>query len=147
MTRKSDIRKILLLRADRIGDMLCTTPAFRAMRETYPDARIDLVASPGNKAVVRDNPHIDNVYTFPVNQPWKWPYHFLKYRLAGYDLVVNFNGESGTTSRLATFINAPRLVGTWARKTERYYPESVRIRPGMLKSGCVHGFSRAGCAS
>ena len=131
MTDTNDIKKILLLRADRIGDMFCTTPAFRAMREAYPDAQIDLVASTGNRAVVVDNPHIDNLYTFPVKKPWKWPYHFLKYRLSNYDLVVNFNGESGTSSRLAKFVNAPRLVGTWSRKTEAYYPESVRIVPGM----------------
>ena len=131
MTNTQDIKKILLLRADRIGDMFCTTPAFRAIREAYPHAQIDLVASAGNRAVAVNNPHIDNLFTFPVKEPWKWPYHFLKYRFAGYDLVVNFNGESGTTSRLAKFINAPRMVGTWSRKTEAYYPETVRIRPGM----------------
>ncbi|QJB56132.1 glycosyltransferase family 9 protein [Pseudodesulfovibrio sp. zrk46] len=129
MTR--DIKKILLLRADRIGDMFCTTPAFRALRKAYPDARIDLLASPGNRAVVVKNPDIDNLYVFPVKQPWKWLYHFLKLRFAGYDLVINFNGESSTTSRLAKFINAPRLVGTWTRKTEKYYPETVRITAGM----------------
>ncbi|QGY39639.1 hypothetical protein GM415_05750 [Pseudodesulfovibrio cashew] len=127
---KDEIKKILLLRADRIGDMFCTTPALRAMRQGFPDARIDLIASEGNRSVAEGNPHIDNLYVFPAKKPWKWPYHFLRHRLTGYDLVVNFNGESGTTSRLARFLGARRLVGTWARKTEGYYPETVRMVKG-----------------
>lgn len=130
MTDKNDIKKILMLRMDRIGDMFCTTPAFRALREAYPDARIDLVASSGNRAVAEGNPHIDNLYTFPLKKYWLWPYHFLRHRLTGYDLVVVFNGQSKTTSWFASFLKPPRLVGTWSRNTEQYYPETVRNRPG-----------------
>lgn len=115
---------------DRIGDMFCTTPALRAIRQAYPDARIDLVTSPGNRAVVADNPHIDTLYTFPLKKFWLWPYHFLKYRLAGYDMVVALNGQSRTTARLVKFIDAPVSVGTWYRATADYYKDTVRYREG-----------------
>lgn len=128
--KKEDVKKILLLRMDRIGDMFCTTPAFRALREAYPHAQIDLVASTGNAGVVADNPHIDNLYAFPLKKLWQWPLHFLRYKFAGYDLVVAFNGQSKTTGRLARFINAPLTVGTWYRATEEYYDETVRYRNG-----------------
>ncbi|MDC0335304.1 glycosyltransferase family 9 protein [Pseudodesulfovibrio sp.] len=130
MINKADIKKILLLRMDRIGDMFCTTPAFRALREAYPDAQIDLVASEGNWAVVQDNPHIDRLFTFPLKQMWQWPYHFLRYKFGGYDLVVAFNAQSKTTSRMVKFINAPHSVGTWDRRTEGYYDQTVRYRDG-----------------
>lgn len=130
MINKDTIHKILLLRTDRIGDMFCTTPAFRALREAFPNARIELVASEGNRAVVEDNPHIDALHTFPLKKIWQWPYHFLKYRLGRYDLVVAFNGQSKTTGRLTRFINAPLSVGTWYRATAEYYDETVRYRPG-----------------
>ena len=123
-------KKILLLRMDRIGDMLCTTPALRAFRAAYPDARIDLVASPGNRVVVADNPHIDTLFTFPLRQYWLWPYHFMRLKLRRYDLVVALNAVSTTTSRLARFLNAPLVAGTWARKTEKYYDLTVRQEPG-----------------
>ena len=115
---------------DRIGDMFCTTPAFRALREAYPNAQIDLVASSGNGAVVEDNPHIDNLFTFPLKKMWQWPLHFLRYKFAGYDMVVAFNAQSKTTSRMVKFINAPHSVGTWDRGTEGYYGQTVRYRNG-----------------
>lgn len=115
---------------DRIGDMFCTTPALRAIRQAYPEARIDLVASTGNAAVVRDNPHIDNLIVFPLKKYWLWPWYFMKLKLAGYDLAVALNGASSTTSRLVRFINAPISVGSWARKTEHYYDYTVKIGDG-----------------
>ena len=128
--KRDHIRKILLLRMDRIGDMFCTTPALRAIRRAYPDARIDLVASPGNAAVVRDNPDVDSVAVFPLKQFWLWPWHFLKYRLRRYDMVVALNGQSRTTARLAKFVNAPVCVGTWYRSTADYFKETVRYEEG-----------------
>jgi len=127
---KDSIRTILLLRTDRIGDMFCTTPALRAIRRAYPDARIDLVAAPGNAAVVRDNPDVDSVSVFPLKRLWAWPWHFLKYRLRRYDMVVALNGQSRTTARLARFAKAPVCVGTWYRSTADYYKETVRYREG-----------------
>lgn len=130
MINKADIKKILLLRMDRIGDMFCTTPALRAFREGYPNAQIDLVASPGNKAVVEDNPHIDNLYVFPLKQFWLWPFHYLKYKFAGYDMVVALNAQSSSTSRLVSFINPTIKAGSWARKTEKHYDMTARYQEG-----------------
>ncbi|WP_419786278.1 glycosyltransferase family 9 protein [Pseudodesulfovibrio sp.] len=127
---KDRIRTILLLRMDRIGDMFCTTPALRALRRAYPDARIDMVAAPGNAAVVRNNPDIDSLAVFPLKKPWLWPLHYLKYRLRRYDMVVAFNGQSRTTARLAKFVHARHCVGTWARATENYFKETVRYQQG-----------------
>ena len=115
---------------DRIGDMFCTTPALRAIRRAYPDACIDLVASPGNQAVAADNPDIDHLFVFPLKQFWLWPFHFLKYRLARYDMVVALNGQSRTTGKLAKFADAPVCVGTWYRVTEQYYKDTILYREG-----------------
>lgn len=99
-------KKILIIRIDRIGDMFSATPAIRALREAYPEARIDLMASDGNSIVVRNNPHIDNLIVFPLKKFWLWPFYFLKLRLSGYDLVVELNGISGTATRLANATGA-----------------------------------------
>ncbi|MBI9080415.1 MAG: glycosyltransferase family 9 protein [Pseudodesulfovibrio sp.] len=99
-------KKILIIRIDRIGDMFSATPTIRALREAYPDARIDLMASDGNAIVARNNPHIDNLYVFPLKKFWVWPMHFIRLRLTGYDWVVELNGISGTALRLANATGA-----------------------------------------
>ncbi len=54
-------RRVLVVRADNIGDVVTTTPALRALRAAAPDARIDLLASPAGSAVVPMVPELDGV--------------------------------------------------------------------------------------
>ena len=52
---------ILLVRLRLIGDVVFTTPAIRAIRRHYPDARITYIVEEEAAAVVRHNPHLDDV--------------------------------------------------------------------------------------
>jgi ADP-heptose:LPS heptosyltransferase len=54
-------RRILVVRADNIGDVVTTTPALRALRAAAPDAGIELLASPAGAAVVPMIPELDGV--------------------------------------------------------------------------------------
>ena len=120
--------KILIIRIDRIGDMLSATPAIRALREACPDARIDLMASSGNAIVVRNNPHIDKLIIFPLKKFWLWPLYFIKLRLTGYDWVVELNGISGTATRLARATGAKIKASPANDKRRKEY--NVTITPG-----------------
>jgi ADP-heptose:LPS heptosyltransferase len=56
--------KILLIRRDNIGDLVCTTPMFKALREKYPNARICALVNSYNAAVVRSNPYLDEIFVY-----------------------------------------------------------------------------------
>lgn len=62
-------RRVLVVRADNIGDVVATTPALRALRAAAPAARIDLLASPAGSAVVPMVPELDGVLT--VSAAWQ----------------------------------------------------------------------------
>src|SRR6266566_1553248 len=61
--RRSDHRdmNILLVRLRLIGDVVFTTPAIRAIRRRYPDAKISYIVEEEAAPVVRGNPHVDEV--------------------------------------------------------------------------------------
>ena len=49
---KAEIRSILFLGYDRIGDMVLSTAALRALRRAYPQAKISVLASQRNHEIL-----------------------------------------------------------------------------------------------
>ncbi|MFN2644494.1 MAG: glycosyltransferase family 9 protein [Burkholderiales bacterium] len=56
--------RILVIRRDNIGDLVCTTPLLAALRERYPQARIEALVNTYNAAVLDGNPHVDAVHSY-----------------------------------------------------------------------------------
>ena len=72
-------RKVVIVRANRIGDFLCATPAFRALRAALPNAEITLVGLPFVRDLVaRSTAHIayargtPTVVVFGGTDPAQW---------------------------------------------------------------------------
>ena len=57
-------QKILVLRTDAIGDMVCTTPFLRELRRNLPGAFITLICDPGVYNLVELCPYVDEILTF-----------------------------------------------------------------------------------
>jgi heptosyltransferase III len=62
--RKIVEMKILVIRRDNIGDLVCTTPLFSALRKHYPEAKIAALVNSYNAPVLSGNPEIDNVHVY-----------------------------------------------------------------------------------
>lgn len=56
-----NFKKILVVRTDRIGDVILTTPAIKALRNAYPEAHITVLVTPMTKELVEGNECIDEV--------------------------------------------------------------------------------------
>ena len=63
-----DPERILIIRADRIGDMVLTTPIFKPLKERYPLAHIICMASTLSSQLIERNPYIDSVIKY--DPPW-----------------------------------------------------------------------------
>jgi lipopolysaccharide heptosyltransferase II len=60
--------RILCVRPDNLGDVLMTTPAFRALKETFPTSRLTLLTSSVGAAVAALVPELDDTIVYDV--PW-----------------------------------------------------------------------------
>lgn len=54
----------LVVRRDNIGDLVCTTPVFQALRERYPHARIYALTNTYNLPVLYGNPYVDRTFAY-----------------------------------------------------------------------------------
>ncbi len=58
---KSDINKILLIRIDRIGDMVLSIPFFTGLKKTFPETEIVLLARPFARSLIKCGHGIDKI--------------------------------------------------------------------------------------
>lgn len=56
--------RILVVRRDNIGDLVCTTPAIAALRQHYPEAEIAALVNSYNAEVLYGNPNLDHIFVY-----------------------------------------------------------------------------------
>jgi lipopolysaccharide heptosyltransferase II len=111
--------RILILRLERIGDLLMVVDPISSIRSLAPQARIDLVVGSWNRALAQLIPGINAVETLDV--PWMaregagdaWRalvQRAREWRDRGYDLAINFEPDIRSNLLLA-LSGASRRVG------------------------------------
>lgn len=115
-------RRILIVQLDHLGDAVLTSPILPRLRASYPDARVDVLASNSNRAVFEADPNIETVHVAERNWferregAWSlaravWSLG-LRLRREGYDLGIDVRGDVLTVFLLA-MARIPRRLG-WA---------------------------------
>ncbi len=84
---KDKIHKILVVRTDRIGDLLLSTPAIRALREVFPSSHIAIMVSPYTKELAKQNPDLDEVIIYDKERGLKNTLRFI-WLLRKRDLIL-----------------------------------------------------------
>src|SRR5436305_2301270 len=73
--RWSQVKRVLAIRLDNLGDVLVTTPALHAIKTSLPAATLTLLTSPVGAQVARLNHDLDDVIVYQA--PWMDPWHKL----------------------------------------------------------------------
>jgi heptosyltransferase-2 len=144
-------QRILLVRQhNQMGDMLCATPALRALRETFPEARILLLTAPINDGVVRNNPDVDAILLFDkreVRSSLRAAWRFLReLRDFGADtaFVLNTVSFSSTSAWMAVLSGARFIVGGSSQPfgwsfSEWLYSLETPVEPEVRGHAIDHG--------
>lgn len=116
------VHKLLILRYDRIGDMIVTTPIFRLLKNAHPHLHIGVVTSALNAGLINNNPHVDAVYILHANWFDLWK-EIRRARGERYDVVLNFIFNRTTSGGILANLIAPEgfKVGQGDRKYQFYF--------------------------
>ena len=146
--RVEDPRRILVVQLDHLGDAVLSTPLIAALRAAYPDATIDVLASPSNHEVFEADPHVNRVCvaerTWFERRPDRWGFLRAVWTLgrslrgAGYELGIDVRGDVLSVLVL-TLAGVPRRVG-WSMGggsflLDRRRPLDTRAARGSFAAG------------
>ncbi len=107
--------KILVIQTAFIGDLIMTTPIFRALREVFPKAQIDVLVIPQSSIILKYNPYIDKIYTFDkksgvVRKIFSFFHIIQRFRKEKYDIGISVQ-SSYTSAFILLFAGIGRRIG------------------------------------
>lgn len=115
--------RLLVIRRDNIGDLVCTTPMFAALKRHWPDARIHALVNSYNAAVLDGHPHVDRVHVYQKGKHrvagdlWFAPYLgkarlLWDLRQLRFDFILlPNNGYAARAARMAQWLGASHIIG------------------------------------
>ena len=135
--RDETVRRILLLRLERIGDLLMVLDAIRDARAAWPAAEIDLAVGSWNSPLATLIPGINRFEI--VDAPWlardaagaTWPQLIAQarsWRARRYDLVINFEPDV-RSNLLAWLSGGRRRAGYWTGGGGAFLTDAAPYNP------------------
>ena len=115
-----DCRSIAIFRALQLGDLLCSVPALRALRQSAPHARITLVGLPWAATfATRFHRYLDDFVAFPgapglperTPDIARLPAFFAEMQARRFDLALQLHGNGVHTNAIVARFGARRSAG------------------------------------
>ncbi len=112
------VRRIVVFRALVLGDMVCATPALRALQRRFPEATLTLVGLPWARDWAARQTCIDDFIAFPGHPSLPesqldlvaWPAFLAGVRARHFDLAVQLHGSGSVTNALVREWHAGHLA-------------------------------------
>jgi ADP-heptose:LPS heptosyltransferase len=126
-----DLKKIIFIRRDNIGDLVCTTPAIRAVRQRFPRARLSILVNTYNAEVIANHPDVDKVYIFQKPKHvlerhkfavlWENFRLFRQIRRENYDVAIGCGMYNRTLSHYTFYTGARTRIGYCREGRGRFF--------------------------
>jgi len=121
------IKKILIIQTWCIGDILVVTAALKALRQKFPNARIDFLVSDKNRGreVLENNPFVNNVLNSPKKGDSRYLFKriflFIRILFANYQLVIDYSGNQDIARYAIILSHAKYRLGFSCAKNAALY--------------------------
>ena len=121
--------KIIVLKRDKLGDLLLTTPMLQILKKHFPKSLLTVIAPESSAWILKDAPFIDRLYSYPQPKSFSFKsmvailkqlYIFLKIRNEHYDIAIAAGGEYSHRA-------VKRLLWMNAKRTISYIPKNNKV--------------------
>ncbi len=132
--KNEEVKKILIIKFRALGDILLSVPAMRAVKESYPGARLSVLVNRHGEEILEGLSFIDEVLVFdktigyPVSRDLDLILNVMDNK---YDLVIDMYGN--LRSALLAFLSGAKYrVGLSSRSRNLFYNIVVAGSPGII---------------
>lgn len=136
-----EIKKILLIRLDHIGDYLMLTPGIRNLKKNLPDVEIHFLCSPNTKILAQNNKYIDKIYSISLKWydgtrnftiPIKKYFSLIKLiRKENFDICIDFRSDIRSLFFFTLFSKAKIKIGFSHLGGEDILSHKIKYSPDM----------------
>ena len=122
--------KIIVLKRDKLGDLLLTTPMLQLLKEYLPSSTVAVMAPESSAWILKDAPFVDELYSYPQPKSFniksliallKQLCVLLKIRYKHFDIAIAAGGEFSHRA-------IKRLLWIKARRTIAFAPKNIAIK-------------------
>ena len=130
----------IVFRLDSLGDVVMTTPLFRALKKAHPESRCTVVVQECYKPLLVTNPHIDEILTLPKVRPAWLPLgtrrllsaialYWTRLRKRHFDFAISPRWD--VDEHLATFLCVLTHAASRVGYSEKASPAKQQINRGF----------------
>lgn len=117
----TDKKNIAVIQMAKLGDMVCTTPMFRAIKQKYPNRGLLVFGNPSNRDLLHGNPHVDEYVIHPQSLG-EWIVTLKKKKIDSICLTSpNFELLAISLIVGIPMIVVPRITDGWSPYETRLY--------------------------
>lgn len=136
----ASLKHVLVIKPEKLGDMVTTLPLIDALRAAAPEVVIDLIASPKGVAVVQEDPRFNRIDLYTKNAARDLAM-IRSVRRRQYDVTIEMIDDDSTTGLLLSQVCSGNAVRLGANKSRfaGYYDVSTDYHANPH----VHAIDRA----
>jgi len=122
-TSPDSAKKFLIIRLDRVGDMLLTTPVFESIKKNIPGSSVTVLLNKYSRGVLKNSPYVDNIIEYGSKEA-------VKTASALYDAAVVLTYDFDLKSALACYKSGAAIrAGFKDKYTDAFYTVEIEKDP------------------
>jgi heptosyltransferase III len=119
----NNIKSVLVIRHDRLGDVVLSTPIYETLKKSFPHLYISALVDNAHAGLLADNPNIDRIFAYDLKQPLNV---FRQLRDNSFDLTLTLNKKFSATATFFSLSSSARIRIGYDHK-ESAWAHNIRV--------------------
>lgn len=117
------IKSVLVIRPDRLGDVILSTPVYETLKNNFPHLHISVLVDYAQAELLADSPSISRVFSLDPKQPLEI---FRQLRDEDFDLTLTLNKKFSATATFFTLCSDAKIRVGYEHR-ENAWAHNIRV--------------------